>query len=370
MSDFARRLVRWQARAGRKDLPWQGTRDPYAIWVAEIMLQQTQVGTVIPYYQRFMQRFPDVARLAAAAPDDVMRLWSGLGYYSRARNLQLAARAIVARHGGRFPRALAEIERLPGIGRSTAAAIASFAFGARAAILDGNVKRVLARHFLVEGFPGEPAVERKLWSLAESLVPARGVEAYIQGLMDLGATRCTAQRPACGRCPVRATCGAHAANRVSELPAPRPRKRVPARSTVMLVLRHGADVLLEKRPVTGVWGGLWSLPEIALAADAVKDGRADVQCAIVQRFGVQVRRVEPLAAMRHAFTHFTLDIRPVLADVAAVDRRAGERGAVWLPLAEASGAALPAPVKRLLLRLAASTGGDQPSLLEEAVQDL
>jgi A/G-specific adenine glycosylase len=370
VSDFARRLVRWQARAGRKDLPWQGTRDAYAIWVAEIMLQQTQVGTVIPYYRRFMQRFPDVARLAAAAPDEVMQLWSGLGYYSRARNLQQAAREIVARHGGRFPRTLAEIERLPGIGRSTAAAIASFAFGARAAILDGNVKRVLARHFLVEGFPGEPAVERKLWSLAESLVPERGIEAYIQGLMDLGATRCTAQRPACGRCPVRTTCGAYAANRVTELPAPRPRKQVPARSTVMLVLRHGADVLLEKRPATGVWGGLWSLPELALEANMPPDVQVDVKGAIAQRFGFQVTRVEPLASMRHAFTHFTLDIRPVLADVAAVDPRAGERGALWLPLDEAGGAALPAPVKRLLLRLGGSTRGDQASLLEEAVQDL
>jgi len=377
VGDFARRLVRWQARAGRNGLPWQNTRDPYAIWVAEIMLQQTQVGTAIPYYRRFMARFPDIAALASAPEDEVMRLWSGLGYYSRARNLRRAAREIVARHAGRFPAALADIERLPGIGRSTAAAIAGFAFGARAAILDGNVKRVLARHFLVEGFPGEPAVERRLWALAESLVPKRGVEAYIQGLMDLGATLCTARRPACGRCPVRATCGAYAANRVTDLPAPRPRRRVPARSTVMLVLRHGADVLLERRPATGVWGGLWSLPELVDAADVPAGGGPDAglaaaaKRAVARRYGFDARRVAPLATVRHAFTHFTLDIRPLLVDVVGVDRRAGAPGALWLPLEEAGAAALPAPVKRLLLRLGGgASGGDQPSLLEEAVQDL
>jgi len=367
VSDFARRVVRWQAREGRNDLPWQGTRDAYAIWVAEIMLQQTQVGTAIPYYRRFMARFPDVASLADAAPEEVLRLWSGLGYYSRARHLHRAAQHVVEHHGGRFPRTLAEIERLPGIGRSTAAAIASFAFGARAAILDGNVKRVLARHFLVEGFPGEPAVERKLWSLAESLVPERGIEAYIQGLMDLGATVCTSKRPACGRCPVRATCGAYAADRVTGLPAPRPRKASPVRRTVMLVMRHGADVLLEKRPASGVWGGLWSLPELAPTADAPVDVQ-DVTGTIARRFGLQTRRVERLATIRHAFTHFTLDIQPVLADVGGVGRHAGEPGALWLPLAEAGGAALPAPVKRLLARL--GTLDDQASLLKEAVQDL
>ncbi|MCZ7563002.1 MAG: A/G-specific adenine glycosylase [Burkholderiales bacterium] len=374
--DFAHRLVRWQAHAGRNDLPWQNTRDPYPIWVAEIMLQQTRVATAIPYYQRFMARFPDVATLACAPEDEVLRLWSGLGYYSRARNLQHAAREIVTRHAGRFPHALAEIGRLPGIGRSTAAAIAGFAFGARAAILDGNVKRVLARHFLIEGFPGEPAVERQLWALAESLVPERGVETYIQGLMDLGATLCTARRPACGRCPVRATCGAYAANRVTELPAPRPRKRVPVRGTVMLVLRHGTDVLLERRPATGVWGGLWSLPELTDAADVPAAGgpeadlAATVKRAVAQRYGFDARCAEPLAIVRHTFTHFTLEMRPVLVDVGRIDRRAGEPGVRWLPLGEACAAALPAPVKRLLLRLGGGASGDQPSLLEEAVQDL
>ena len=362
MNGFASRVVRWQKRAGRNDLPWQGTADPYAIWVSEIMLQQTQVATVVPFYERFMARFPDVAALAAAPLDEVMRLWSGLGYYTRARNLHRAALRIVAEHGGVFPRSLAEIERLPGVGRSTAAAIAGFAFGARAAILDGNVKRLLARHFLVEGFPGDRVVERELWDLAESLLPARDAATYIQGLMDLGAMICTTRNPACPRCPVRATCGAHGANRVDALPAPRPRRRVPSRSTVMAVLRNGGDVLLEKRPPSGVWGGLWSLPEVA--TEAVLPG------IVAKRFGMDVKRTERLAPMRHAFTHFTLEIQPVLIDVEMKTPSAAEPGSVWLPLETAASAALPAPVRRLLTRLAELTLGDQASLLEETVQDL
>jgi len=359
MSEFARRVVRWQQRAGRNDLPWQGTRDPYAIWVSEIMLQQTQVATVVPFYARFMARFPDIATLAAAPQEEVMRLWSGLGYYSRARNLHGAARQIATQHGGVFPATLAEIERLPGVGRSTAAAIAGFAFGARAAILDGNVKRLLARHFLVEGFPGDRVIERELWALAESLLPERDMAAYIQGLMDLGAMICTTRRPACPRCPLRATCGACRANRVEELPAPRPRRKVPTRATVMAVLRHGGDVLLEKRPASGVWGGLWSLPEFGTDVDLAG--------VVVRRFGCDVRRTDRLAPMRHAFTHFTLEIQPMLIDVAAPPPRAAEPGSVWLPLDSAATAALPAPVKRLLARLADSAFGEQASLLEETV---
>jgi A/G-specific adenine glycosylase len=362
MSDFARAVVRWQQRAGRSDLPWQGTRDPYAIWVSEIMLQQTQVATVVPFYARFMARFPDIAALAAAPLDDVMRLWSGLGYYSRARNLHRAAQLIVSEHGSVFPGTLAEIERLPGVGRSTAAAIAGFAFGARAAILDGNVKRLLARHFLVEGFPGDRAVEAELWSLAESLVPKRDVAAYIQGLMDLGALVCTTRRPGCPRCPLRGTCAALIADRVDEVPAPRPRRTVPTRTAVMAVLRNGSDVLLEKRPASGVWGGLWSLPELATDVD--------LRGIVARRFGCEVRRVDRLAPIRHTFTHFTLEIAPMLIDVDAPAPGAAEPGSMWMPLESAVSAALPAPVKRLLARLAESALGHQASLLEEAVQDL
>ena len=362
MSAFARAIIRWQRRHGRHDLPWQGTRDPYAIWLAEIMLQQTQVAAVVPYYVRFRSRFPDIPSLAAAAEDDMLRLWSGLGYYARARSLHRGAQLIVERHGGEFPRALGDIQKLPGIGRSTAAAIAGFAFGARAAILDGNVKRVLARHFLVAGFPGERAVEQRLWQLAESLVPARDNDAYIQGLMDLGATVCSARTPHCARCPVRTTCGAYAENRVAELPAPRPRKQLPTRATTMLVLRHRNDVLLEKRPSVGVWGGLWSLPEIARDGDPV--------AMSAQRYGCEVARVEALGALRHGFTHFMLQITPVVGTVRRVSPRAAQPGVVWLPIDEALGAALPAPVRKLLRGLASAAAADQPALFEEAVEDL
>jgi A/G-specific adenine glycosylase len=343
LSAFARAVIRWQRRHGRRDLPWQDGRDPYAIWLAEIMLQQTQVAAVVPYYLRFRSRFPDIASLAAADEDDVLRLWSGLGYYSRARNLHRAAALIVERHGGEFPRTLAEIERLPGIGRSTAAAIAGFAFGARAAILDGNVKRVLARHFVVVGYPGAPAVERRLWRLAESLLPARGNAAYVQGLMDLGATLCTARNPQCPRCPVRKTCGARAANRVAALPTPRPRRRVPTRRTTMLILRRGGEVLLEKRPSVGVWGGLWSFPEIGRSDDPVATS--------AQRYGCDVAGLEQRGDLRHGFTHFTLEITPLVAAVRHVRPHAAQPGAVWLPVEEALGAAVPVPVRKLLAAL-------------------
>jgi A/G-specific adenine glycosylase len=360
---FARRVSDWQRRHGRSDLPWQGTRDAYAIWLSEIMLQQTQVATVVPYYLRFRARFPDVASLAAADEDEVLRLWSGLGYYSRARNLQRAAQAIVTRHGGAFPRGLGEIEALPGIGRSTAAAIAGFAFGARAAILDGNVKRVLARHFAVEGFPGERAVEQRLWQLAESLLPEVDIERYIQGLMDLGATVCTARAPQCERCPVRATCAALAQGRVAALPAPRPRRTVPHRRTAMLVLRHGGDVLLQKRPPAGVWGGLWCFPEIEAGDDPARVAK--------RRYGCEVAGIEQLGLLRHGFTHFTLDIHPVVGRVKRIAPRAAQPGVLWMPLEEAIGAAVPAPVRKLLRALGGgSAAADQPALFEELVEDL
>jgi A/G-specific adenine glycosylase len=336
---FAARLVEWQRSHGRHDLPWQHDRDPYRIWLSEIMLQQTQVGTAIPYYEKFVARFPDVASLAGASLDDVMTLWSGLGYYSRARNLHAAARAIVAR--GAFPRTRAALEELPGVGRSTAAAIAALAYGAREAILDGNVKRVLARHFAVRGFPGDAPVERRLWTLAESLLPRRDCARYAQALMDLGATVCRQRRPECGRCPVARTCAAKREDAVARFPEPRPRKALPVKQTAMLLLVHRGDVLLEKRPATGIWGGLWCLPEMPASADP---GR---HCAA--RFGARVASVEKLPQLTHGFTHFTLRIRPVLCEVAKLEPRAAEPGGVWLAPADAAQGAVPAPVRRLLL---------------------
>lgn len=340
MSEFARKLIAWQQAHGRHDLPWQGTRDPYAVWVSEIMLQQTPVAAVIPYYRRFLERLPDLAALAAAPEDAVLALWSGLGYYGRARNLHRAAKAVMERHGGTFPADPALIAELPGIGRSTAAAIASFCFGRRLAILDGNVKRVLARRFGVEGHPGDRAVENALWQQAESLLPEDGIEAYTQGLMDLGATLCTRTKPRCDACPVGEDCVARRQGRVSDLPAPRPRKALPERETAMLLLVCHGEIYLEKRPPTGIWGGLWSLPEAAPGGDPAQ--------AAAGRFGVVVESCLPLPALTHTFSHFRLRIAPWKLEARPDGKRAMEPGGLWLDLEEARGAALPAPVKKLI----------------------
>ena len=343
---FAARLVAWQKKAGRRDLPWQNTRDAYRIWLSEIMLQQTQVATVIPYYQRFVAVFPDVASLAAAPIGRVMELWSGLGYYRRAQLLHRAAQAVVAEHGGIFPREASALAALPGVGRSTAAAIAAFASGARGAILDGNVKRVLARHNGVAGFPGEPKVERKLWARAEALLPAREIESYTQALMDLGATVCLRANPRCDVCPVAADCIARRAGRIGELPTPRPKRIVPRRAVTLLLLERPGEVLLERRPPTGVWAGLWSLPELNGGSDVIAQAR--------KRFGVDVVPREPLPPIEHAFTHFRLTITPQPCAVRRSPGRAEEPGLVWLPIADVGHAALPAPIKKLLRSRAAT----------------
>ncbi|MEK6662709.1 MAG: A/G-specific adenine glycosylase [Pseudomonadota bacterium] len=338
MLDFASRLIAWQRQHGRHDLPWQNTRDPYRIWISEIMLQQTQVATVIPYYQRFMTHFPSIASLAAADEDGVLRHWSGLGYYARARNLHAAARQIVARHQGVFPDAVAAIAALPGIGPSTAAAIAAFAFGARGAILDGNVKRVLARCFGIEGFTGDKAVEAKLWALAESLLPDDEIERYTQGLMDLGATLCMRAQPRCADCPLSEQCVARRDDRIAQLPTPKLKKTIPERETVMLILRRGNEVLLEKRPAQGIWGGLWSFPEVA--PEAVLNRHLQTH------FGVQASLVAPLSPLVHTFTHFRLTIRPLVVWVSKPD--ALHPGTMWLDRFDAHDAALPTPARRLL----------------------
>jgi A/G-specific adenine glycosylase len=341
LTDFSTRLIAWQRVHGRHDLPWQNTRDAYRIWLSEIMLQQTQVSTVIPYYARFLDRFPNVNALAFAPLDDVMALWAGLGYYSRARNLHRCAFVVATEHGSEFPRSVDELAELPGIGRSTAAAIASFAFGARATILDGNVKRVLARVFGIDGFPGEKRVENTMWTLAESLLPDAAhkdeVTAYTQGLMDLGATLCVRGKPDCARCPFAADCVANVTGRQKELPASRPKKTVPTRKTWMLVLQDGDSVLLEKRPPTGIWGGLWSLPE---AQDE------DALAAVSHSFGgsAELQRLTPFT---HTFTHFKLDIEPRLGRANGVPEAADNK-TVWAPLANIDAYGVPAPVRKLL----------------------
>ena len=342
---FSADVVRWQKTHGRHALPWQNTRDAYRIWLSEIMLQQTQVAAVIPYYQRFLERFPDVASLAAAPSEDVMSHWSGLGYYSRARNLHRCAQRVVAEHGGIFPADPALLADLPGIGRSTAAAISAFAYGTRAAILDGNVKRVFCRVFGIDGYPGAKPVEDQLWRRAEALLPQQDMQSYTQGLMDLGATLCTRSRPACERCPLAHRCVAYASGRTEELPVRKPRKAVPERHTVMLVIVDDSHVLLEQRPGTGIWGGLLSLPEVA--ADDNPE-RAIAQA--VAPFGALASHAK-LQPFSHGFTHFKLHVAPYQVALSQRYPMAGDAGHVWYPVSGLAQAPLPAPVKKLLLEL-------------------
>lgn len=344
---FSQDVIQWQKQHGRHVLPWQNTHDPYRIWLSEIMLQQTQVAAVIPYYQRFLMRFPDLAALAAAPIDDVMAHWSGLGYYSRARNLHACAKRVVADHGGVFPRDPHLLAELPGIGRSTAAAIAAFSYGIRAAILDGNVKRVFARVFGIDGYPGDKKVELQLWQRAEALLPEGGVESYTQGLMDLGATVCVRSKPRCAQCPLKARCVALASNRVDDLPVRKAKKVIPEKHTAMLIVLHADQVLLQQRPSHGIWGGLLSLPEL----DGGVAAENELDCAslanAVASFGT-FDIVERLPSLSHGFTHFKLHISPYCIRLKRRLDLAGQQGFVWYSLHQLPEAPLPAPVKKLL----------------------
>ena len=339
---FAERVIGWQRHSGRHGLPWQNTRDAYRVWLSEIMLQQTQVATVTPYYVRFLERFPSVEALAQAPIESVLELWAGLGYYARARNLHRCAQVVVADFDGRFPADPQVLASLPGIGRSTAAAISAFAYGTRAAILDGNVKRVFARCFGFEGFPGAARVEKEMWALAESLLPAKQIEAYTQGLMDLGASICTRGKPVCTTCPLEAICVAKRDGRQLELPVARPRKILPERATAVVLLTDGVRVLLERRPPVGIWGGLWALPECAAEEIAVFAGR----------HGCQLRDVQCLPPLRHTFSHFHLNIEARLGVVDEFALQVAESGWQWIGYGEIETVAVPTPVRRLLKAMA------------------
>lgn len=342
MHSFSSRLIRWQRMYGRHDLPWQGA-DAYRVWLSEIMLQQTQVATVIPYYQRFIATFPDVAALAAATEDEVLVHWSGLGYYARGRNLHKAAKLVAEKHDGEFPRTFEDILELPGIGRSTAAAICAQAYHESRAILDGNVKRVLARWCGIEGWAGNKKVEEKLWRQAESLLPQRDVATYTQALMDMGATVCTRSKPKCGECPVNSDCVALQFGRIAELPTPRPKKAVPERHTTFLLLMHGNDILLEKRPGSGIWGGLWCPPQIDDGQGVAED--------YLQRNSIAVSERIDLPEFTHTFTHFKLHITPVLLRVARKPKRVAQPGSMWIEVEEALRGAIPTPVRKVLEQL-------------------
>ena len=306
---FSNALLNWFDSHGRKSLPWQQNRNPYWIWVSEIMLQQTQVDTVIPYYQKFITRFPDIETLANASPDDVMSMWAGLGYYARARNLHKAAQQICQRHNGEFPTDFNDVVELAGIGRSTAGAILAFSCNQRHAILDGNVKRVLSRVCGIFGYPGTKSVENTLWEIADSLTPDLRVADYTQGIMDLGATLCTRSKPKCNTCPMQTECVAQSQNLQSQLPESKPKTHRPLRHIRMILIDDGAqNYFLVKRPPSGIWGGLWSFPEIS-------DEDVNHQDWCHNQLGLNVGPGTPLDPIRHGFTHFELNIQPILCDL-------------------------------------------------------
>jgi A/G-specific adenine glycosylase len=345
MDVFAQRLLDWFDRHGRHDLPWQQGRSPYSVWVSEIMLQQTQVATVIPYYQRFMARFPDVASLAAASEDTLMAHWAGLGYYSRARNLQAAAKQVMTEHGGVFPQQQDALLRLPGIGRSTAGAILSLACNQASAILDGNVKRVLCRYHAIDGWPGQRQIEQQLWQLAAQHTPAERFADYTQAIMDLGATVCRRSKPLCGQCPQQSDCQAHAQQRCHELPTRKPRPQLPVRHTTMLLLQNpSGELLLHKRAGQGIWGGLWSLPECPHDQDVERWCEAQL--------GLQITQTRQHDSLTHVFSHFRLHIHPLSARAQPAAGGIMEANdTVWYNTGSIQQLGLPAPVKTLVHRL-------------------
>lgn len=353
MITFAARLLRWFDAHGRHDLPWQHPRSAYRVWVSEIMLQQTQVATVIGYFDRFIAAFPDLHTLAAAPLDAVLAHWAGLGYYSRARNLHRAAQLCMQNHAGDLPRNMDGLCALPGIGRSTAAAILSQAYALRVAILDGNVKRVLARHAGIAGYPGQPAIERRLWQEAEQRLPdddASSMPDYTQALMDLGASVCARRKPHCDACPVRVDCIAFNQGRTDELPTRKPRRTLPEKSVRMLIATDPEGrVLLQRRAPLGIWGGLWSLPELSAmtAFDPATTVIADVDT--VKPAGLEISALRALPALQHRFTHFLLHIHAYRADAIVAGKRAAETdGHAWVALPDLHRHGIPTPIKTLI----------------------
>lgn len=344
-SAFSRAVLDWFAHSGRHHLPWQEHPNPYRVWVSEIMLQQTQVGTVIPYFQNFMQQYPDVHALASAPLDEVLHLWTGLGYYARARNLHRSAEIISREMGGMLPCSVEDLCKLPGIGRSTAGAILSLGAGIRAPILDGNVKRVLCRYHAMPGWPDQPAVQKQLWLIAEETTPHQNFAAYTQAMMDLGATVCTRSKPACASCPLHNGCRALAQDATKEFPHRKPAKAIPTRTTFMLMCTTASGkVLLEKRPPSGIWGGLWSFPEFATASQ--------IEEFCQQRLGARNLRLESWPLVKHTFSHFHLQITPVsVITRAEPDTLMEPQRWLWYPLEQTVPVGLAAPVKELLRRL-------------------
>ena len=352
MTTFPQKLLSWHTAHGRKDLPWQIDPTPYRVWVSEIMLQQTQVNTVIPYYTRFMERFATIRHLADANRDAILHLWSGLGYYARARNLHKTAQLIRDTHNGDFPASFEALTKLPGIGRSTAGAILSLACEQRHAILDGNVKRVLTRYHAVDGWPGKSSVLNELWRLAESHTPTRRVAQYTQAIMDLGATVCTRSKPQCGSCPFEEDCEAHQRRRETDFPTARPKKTLPVRQTTFIMMRDpGGAVMLKRRPPSGVWGGLWSFPECKAPQN--------VETHCNEKFGFAVTSIQAWPRLRHTFSHFHLDITPIEAHgTASADQVMEANETLWYNNDTKTPLGFAAPVSKLLSGLFEEVLGD------------
>ncbi len=340
MKSFADLLITWHAKSGRHHLPWQQSKDPYSVWVSEIMLQQTQVATVIDYYHRFMKKFPTIKALAHADEEEVMQLWSGLGYYRRARFLHEGAQMIIDEMDGRFPSEFDMMIKIPGIGRSTAGAIAAFSFNQKKAILDGNVKRVLSRYFLITEWTGLPKIEKKLWDYATSLLPNKNIDTYTQALMDLGATICN-KKTQCELCPLKKTCLAFEKNKVHLVPVPRPKKKIPTECTHMVIIKHHDEILLVKRPEGGIWGGLWSLPQF-------EDTSTTPKAWVKKTFGLETSLLEKNLKASTTFTHFKLDIT---YSVLEAKLQRSKTPHTWLSLNNIEGAAIPAIIKKILSKV-------------------
>jgi A/G-specific adenine glycosylase len=342
---FSERLLAWFDQHGRKDLPWQSPRNAYRVWVSEIMLQQTQVSTVIPYFERFMQRFGTLQALALASSDEVMHYWAGLGYYARARNMHKAAMMLHEQGLSDLPDSREALEQLPGIGRSTAAAIVAQVWNQPEAILDGNVKRVLTRHAQIEGWTGQADVLKQLWQLAEEYTPKQRVADYTQAIMDLGATLCTRSKPKCTVCPLTDDCKGLAANKVSELPTPKKKKQLPVKQRRFLVLQNAQQqVLLQKRPPAGIWGGLWSLPELTEEQDVTEFCHAE--------FGLAVSSIQMLDVIKHSFSHYHLYMTPLLIQCQPVhDKIAEPHEIIWYHKDQSDALGLPAPINVIMQQL-------------------
>lgn len=342
---FQQRVLNWYALHGRKNLPWQQNKSPYHVWLSEIMLQQTQVTTVIPYFKRFIKQFPNLSSLAAAHLDEVLSLWAGLGYYARGRNLHRCAQMIEQNYAGKFPQNLVQLQNLPGIGRSTAGAILSLGFNHAAAILDGNVKRVLTRFHAVTGWPGLSAINKKLWALAEHYTPAQQPATYTQTMMDLGALICTRAQPNCDECPLQAHCLAYASGNPADFPSPKPTKKLPIRAIQMLILvNQQQQILLEKRPPSGIWGGLWSLPECSLDEN--------VKNFLKKHYYCETYKASQVTHLKHTFSHFRLDIQAVVMRVKKWHPPWMESNRiVWYNIQQLEKKGLATPIKKLIKQL-------------------